>query len=191
MVDLAMSIFEFFTKFLIFWHPWVCIRSVFWKWNLKQIEAIPPSVQVFPALCMEKGCKNHRETLSILRVNLSIFVGFPTIGKTCIDPAMPCIYLQCGVNIIWLQLTKKLFRWAESCSEIGFIGHVDLKWFIVSSWANWMADFQSLVKCSFLLAHSHGIFSTGQSLFLWSFFHISTNFVHFYESVSSDFRIWR
>ena len=63
MVDLAMSIFEFLTKFLIFWHPWhpwVCIcsdlkplfetdmsdssYSVCWKWNLKQIEAIPPSV---------------------------------------------------------------------------------------------------------------------------------------------------
>ena len=47
MVDLAMSIFEFLTKFLVFWHPWhpwVCIRSVCWKWNLKQIEAIPPSV---------------------------------------------------------------------------------------------------------------------------------------------------
>ena len=30
MVDLAMSIFEFLTKFLIFWqpwHPWICIRS--------------------------------------------------------------------------------------------------------------------------------------------------------------------
>ena len=30
MVDLAMSIFEFLTKFLVFWnpwHPWVCIRS--------------------------------------------------------------------------------------------------------------------------------------------------------------------
>ena len=30
MVDLAMSIFEFLTKFLTFWHPWhpwVCIRS--------------------------------------------------------------------------------------------------------------------------------------------------------------------
>ena len=30
MVDLAMSIFVFLTKFLIFWHPWhpwVCIRS--------------------------------------------------------------------------------------------------------------------------------------------------------------------
>ena len=26
MVDLAMSIFEFLTKFLVFWHPWVCIR---------------------------------------------------------------------------------------------------------------------------------------------------------------------
>ena len=49
MVDLAMSIFEFLTKFLVFWHPWhpwVCIRSVCWKWNLKQIEAIPPSVRI-------------------------------------------------------------------------------------------------------------------------------------------------
>ena len=48
MVDLAMSIFEFLTKFLIFWHPWdpwICIRSVCWKWNLKQIEAIPPNVK--------------------------------------------------------------------------------------------------------------------------------------------------
>ena len=30
MVHLAMSAFEFLTKFLIFWHPWhpwVCIRS--------------------------------------------------------------------------------------------------------------------------------------------------------------------
>ena len=40
MVDLAMSIFKFHTKFLILWHPWHpwgCIRSVCWKWNLKQI----------------------------------------------------------------------------------------------------------------------------------------------------------
>ena len=47
MVDLAISIFEFLIKFLIFWHPWdlwICIRSVCWKWNLKQIKAIPPSV---------------------------------------------------------------------------------------------------------------------------------------------------
>ena len=30
MVNLAMSIFEFLTKFLVIWHPkhpWVCIRS--------------------------------------------------------------------------------------------------------------------------------------------------------------------
>ena len=49
MVDLAMSIFEFLTNFLIYWHPWHpwgCICSVCWKWNLKQIEAIPPSVNV-------------------------------------------------------------------------------------------------------------------------------------------------
>ena len=45
MVDLAMSIFEFLTKFLIFWHPWhpwVCIRS-----DLKQIWAIPHTVARF------------------------------------------------------------------------------------------------------------------------------------------------
>ena len=50
MVDLAMSSFEFLTKFLVFWHPWhpwVCIRSVCWKWDLKQIETIPPSVYCF------------------------------------------------------------------------------------------------------------------------------------------------
>ena len=47
MVDLAMSIFEFLTKFVIFWHrwhPWVCVRS-----DLKQIWAIPPTVQEFAA----------------------------------------------------------------------------------------------------------------------------------------------
>ena len=47
MVDLAMGSFGFLTIFLIFWHPWdpwICICSVCWKWNLKRIEAIPPSV---------------------------------------------------------------------------------------------------------------------------------------------------
>ena len=46
MVDLAMSIFEFLTKFLVFWHPWhpwVCIRSD-WNHFLKQIWVIPPTV---------------------------------------------------------------------------------------------------------------------------------------------------
>ena len=49
MVDLAMNIFEFITKFLVLWHPWhpwVCFRSVYWKWNLKQIEACPPTCGV-------------------------------------------------------------------------------------------------------------------------------------------------
>ena len=48
MINLTIIIFEFLEKFLIFWHPWHpwgCIRSVCWKWNLKQIEAIPPSVR--------------------------------------------------------------------------------------------------------------------------------------------------
>ena len=43
--------FEFPWNFLFFWHPWhpwVCIRSVCWKWNLKQIEAVPPSVKGTP-----------------------------------------------------------------------------------------------------------------------------------------------
>ena len=48
MVDLAMSIFEFLIKSMVFWHPWhlwVCIRSVCWKWNLEQIDAIGNSSQ--------------------------------------------------------------------------------------------------------------------------------------------------
>ena len=52
-----LSIFEFPNKFLIFWHPWhpwVCIRSVcwksVWKWNLEQIEAIPPSVASYSSI---------------------------------------------------------------------------------------------------------------------------------------------
>ena len=40
MVDLTMSIFEFLTFFLIFWHPWVCVRS-----DLKQIWALPSAMQ--------------------------------------------------------------------------------------------------------------------------------------------------
>ena len=43
MVNLAISIFEFLTKFLVFWdpwYPWVCARS-----DLKQIWAIPLTVQ--------------------------------------------------------------------------------------------------------------------------------------------------
>ena len=42
MVNLVMGIFEFLTKFQVFWHPchpWVCVHS-----DLKQIWAIPPTV---------------------------------------------------------------------------------------------------------------------------------------------------
>ena len=52
MVDLAMSIFVFLTKFLIFWHPWhlwVCIRSDL-NHCLKQIFAIPPTVHSYLSL---------------------------------------------------------------------------------------------------------------------------------------------
>ena len=45
---LKIKIFEFLTKFVIFWHPWhpwVCVRS-----DLKQIWAIPPTVYVCPIL---------------------------------------------------------------------------------------------------------------------------------------------
>ena len=59
MVDLAMSIFEFLTKVLVIWdpwHPWVCIRSVCCKWNLKQIEAIPPSVYYILQLWIVNYC---------------------------------------------------------------------------------------------------------------------------------------
>ena len=48
MVDLAMSIFEFLNKFLIFWHPWhpwVCVRS-----GLKQIWGIPPTVLLYDSV---------------------------------------------------------------------------------------------------------------------------------------------
>ena len=65
MVDLAMSMFESIKKFLVLWHswhpwhPWVRIRSGCWKWNLKQIEAIPPNMG---------GCilMNYRGGLPIL-----------------------------------------------------------------------------------------------------------------------------
>ena len=52
MVDLAMSIFEMLTKFLVLWHPWhpwVCIRS-----DLKQIWAIPPTVAATGSLILNK-----------------------------------------------------------------------------------------------------------------------------------------
>ena len=47
MVDLAMGSFQFLTIVLVFCHPldpWIFIRNVCWEWNMKQIEAIPPSV---------------------------------------------------------------------------------------------------------------------------------------------------
>ena len=47
MVNLAMGSLRFLSIFLIFWHswdPWICIHSVCWKWNLKQIEAIHSSL---------------------------------------------------------------------------------------------------------------------------------------------------
>ena len=79
MVDLAMSIFEFHTKFLIFWHHWdlwICIRSVCWKWNLKQIEAIPPSV--YSRLWNKRSPWNefHIMILLLFYINLDIVVIF-------------------------------------------------------------------------------------------------------------------
>ena len=53
MVDLAMGSFGFLTIFLIFWYPWdpwKWILSVCSKWNLKQIEAIPPSLLLLKAV---------------------------------------------------------------------------------------------------------------------------------------------
>ena len=50
MVDLAMNIFEFLTKFLIFrhpWHPWVCIRS-----DLKTLFETDVSDSSYCAVCL-------------------------------------------------------------------------------------------------------------------------------------------
>ena len=61
MVDLAMSIFVFLTKFLIFWHPWhlwVCIRSDL-NHCLKQIFAIPPTVNYKTMLSLEELLLNR------------------------------------------------------------------------------------------------------------------------------------
>ena len=50
MVDLAMSIFEFLTKFLVFWHPWVCIRSY-----LKPLFETDMSDSSYCAIVLELG----------------------------------------------------------------------------------------------------------------------------------------
>ena len=60
---------------------------------------------------MEKGCKNHKKksmyvvdkpcNIYRLRGNPMMIIGlpglqgFPTTGKTCKDPAVPCKHLQC------------------------------------------------------------------------------------------------
>ena len=54
MFELAMSIFEFHNKFLIFLHPWVCIRS-----DLKQILAIPPTVAVATGPLEPRECRDQ------------------------------------------------------------------------------------------------------------------------------------
>ena len=107
MVDLAMSIFEFLTKFLIFWlpwHPWVCVRS-----DLKQIWAIPPTVAVAtgplePRECRDRGrggglpqyfviniCNNliHQNALDFF-LSPPRFSNFPT-AQCDIDKLLTCI----------------------------------------------------------------------------------------------------
>ena len=39
--------------------------------------------------------------------NLQILQGFPTTGKTCKDPVMPCKHLQCTSLYFWTLLTVK------------------------------------------------------------------------------------
>ena len=62
MVDLAMSIFEFLTKFLVIWHPWhpwVCIRS-----DLKPLETdISDSSYCvkYPGFAMIRGRDNNNK----------------------------------------------------------------------------------------------------------------------------------
>ena len=76
MVDLAMSIFEFLTKFLVFWHPWhpwVCIRSVCWKWNLKQIRAIAPSVRPWFEFSCEVRSPRSNQNKLLKEIGLYLF----------------------------------------------------------------------------------------------------------------------
>ena len=93
------------------------------------------SLQGKPALSMGKGCKNYKEPLHMLWIkpcniyrlrrnpmiiigfprNLEILQGFPTTGKTCKDPVMPCKHLQCIFSHInWLVnicSVLKLVKW--------------------------------------------------------------------------------
>ena len=46
--------------------------QIFTPWK-QQAQGITGCLQVFPALSMEKGCNNHRETLCMLWVNPVIF----------------------------------------------------------------------------------------------------------------------
>ena len=71
MVDLAMNIFEFLTKFLIFWHPWhpwVCVRS-----DLKQIWAIPPTVPRVPMASLWPNGGNKANWRKIWAKNIFFF----------------------------------------------------------------------------------------------------------------------
>ena len=108
MVDLAMSIFECLTKFLILWHPWHpwgCIHSVCWKRNLKQIEAIPPSVK-----CYSRGIKFRLINLSASWVQQDLFMKTSSgdIGWVLLD-------LRMAKKQSWEQYQdRRMAPWADA-----------------------------------------------------------------------------
>ena len=90
MVDLAMSIFEFLTKFLVIWHPWhpwVCIRS-----DLKPLETDMSD----SSYCVIWGAHNEPITLTDRQDKLFVSSGY----SLCCPPSLPYIsFCQNGLYV--------------------------------------------------------------------------------------------
>ena len=144
MVDLAMGSFGFLTIFLIYWHPWdpwICIRSVCWKSNLKQIEAIPPSVvcmvDIFSPLCFdESSCPS-----------IQVFLWLVNLGGTLVW------LIPKDLDILFTQKSRPSYSIIIECqshfisvTQEAIVSFIPYFWFLVF-WSLKLRDFLSIFFC--------------------------------------------
>ena len=106
-----MGSFRFLTIFLIFWHPkdpWICIRSVWWKWNLKQIEAMPSNERTWPYNYSTK----HLKGLQKLRTGLETAIEKRVRSSLCLRNLHLIAFQQRARTMCLVNLDLPWFRWS-------------------------------------------------------------------------------
>ena len=90
MVDLAMGSFGFITIFLIFWHPWdpwICIRSVCWKFNWNRFKQLLESSPAVHLVLLGRSLRSSKYFRFPAWISLSVIVcHFGFFDHIVVDP---------------------------------------------------------------------------------------------------------